>query len=627
MCGILGFSSTTVCFSHKKFQANLSLLDHRGPDHQDFWMDDAEKNFMGFTRLSIMDLTESGNQPMVSNCGKYRLIFNGEIYNQLLLKNQLVECNYKFNSRSDAEVLLNSYIEWGKDCFKKFEGMFACAIYDIDRMELVLARDISGQKPLYFYQKNETLAYASELKPLVESIDKAKKINLNALNHYLGNGYIPKKESIYVDFQKLRGGEYLIYNTKTGTHKIKNFWKLSNSIEKEKNTNRFSNKSQLRDKLENLLESSVQRQLVSDAPLGMMLSGGVDSSLMVALASRHINKLDTYTVVFPGNNNYNEQKFAKLISKKFKTNHHELNAELIEPELIEKLVYFYDEPMADSSMMPTYLLSKEMSKYCKVAIGGDGADELFGGYNHYGKLMDLYSFSKFLPAKLRKNLITYSLKLLPNDFRGKKTMELFGQDLVKMNYSSSLMFNIDERKILLKNNLDMVKNITFNSDLDFIPEADLIKRMTVNDFQNYMSEDILVKVDRASMANSLEVRSPFLDQKIIEFAFNDVPSSLKLEGSNKKILLKDLAKKILPVEFNLKRKQGFSIPINQLLIAGKWRDYFYSKISSFNGFEINKTYALEILANQKKGGHNGEKLFCLVQFICWYEHHIQSLDN
>ena len=626
MCGILGFSSHKVSFNTERFRKNIKLLNHRGPDHNDYWLSADEKHFMGFTRLSIMDLSASGNQPMFSSSKEFGIVFNGEIYNHLELKKELIDLGHEFNSRSDTEVLLNSYIEWGENCLQKLEGMFAFALIDKKSKKLILARDRAGEKPLYYFTKEGSIAYASELKPLVESIEDSKEMNINAFNHYLGNGYIPREESIYLNINKLIPGEYLIFNTETGKLKKDKYWNLNKLITRKLESQKNSSEILLTNKLEQLLEASVRQRLISDAPLGMMLSGGVDSSLMVAIASRFKENLDTYTVIFPDNKIFNEQKYAKLISKEFNTNHHELEANSIEPEIIEKLVYFFDEPMTDSSMIPTYILCKEMSNFCKVAIGGDGGDELFGGYNHYSRLLLLNNLSKFIPFTIRKYAAKNILKILPLNLRGRKTIELFGQDLNHLDFSTSLMFDLNQRNHLLMNQSRFLKNIEFSKNEKDISENDFVTRMTAHDFQNFMSEDILVKIDRASMAHSLEIRSPFLDSRIINFAFTEVPSKLKVHGQKKKILLKTLAKRILPSEFDLQRKQGFSIPINNLLIEGHWHDYFHNKISSFEGIEINKEYALNMLAEQKKGAHNGEKLFSLVQFICWHEKHI-NIDN
>jgi asparagine synthase (glutamine-hydrolysing) len=608
MCGILGFSSNRVSFNAERFRQNIQLLNHRGPDHNDYWLSADEKNFMGFARLAIMDLSPLGNQPMCSSSKEFRIIFNGEIYNHLDLKKTLIKLGYEFNSRSDTEVLLNSYIEWGENCLQKLEGMFAFALMDKENKKLMLARDIAGEKPLFYYSKEGLIAYASELKPLVESIEDSKEININAFNHYLGNGYIPREESIYSNINKLIAGEYLIFDIETGKVLKDKYWDLNKLIAKKLKPQKKSSEITLTNKLEQLLETSVSQKLISDAPLGMMLSGGVDSSIMVAIASRFKDKLNTYTVIYPDNKVFNEQKYAKLISKRFSTNHHELEANSIEPELIEKLAYYFDEPMTDSSMIPTYILCEEMSNFCKVAIGGDGGDELFGGYNHYSRLLLLNNLSKFIPLPIRKIAINNILKILPHN----------------LNFSSSLMFDLNQRSHLLMNQSRFLKNIEFSKNEKGISENDFITRMTAHDFQNFMSEDILVKIDRASMAHSLEIRSPFLDSRIIDFAFTEVPSKLKVHGQKKKILLKTLAKKILPSEFDLQRKQGFSIPINNLLIKGHWHDYFHNRISSFEGIEINKEYALTMLSEQKKGAHNGEKLFSLVQFICWHEKHINS---
>ncbi len=626
MCGILGISSTKKELDFSRFKKNIALLNHRGPDHSDYWVDDKSKNFMGFTRLSIIDLSESGNQPMISSCKKYSIVFNGEIYNHQKLKEELIQLGYEFKSTSDTEVLLNAYIEWGEDFLIKIQGMFGLGIYDQVKNQLILARDIAGEKPLFYYANGHSISYASELKAIVESIPDCKKLDINSFNHYLGNGYIQRDQTIFCGIKKLTAGEFLVFNSETGEIKRKDFWKLKSLVPKKNSSPKHLMLSNLESKLEDLLESSVKQQLISDVPLGMMLSGGVDSSLMVAIASRFKSNLDTYTVIFPDSKAYNEQNHSRLISKNFQTNHNELDAGSIEPELIEKLSYFFDEPMTDSSILPTYLLCKEMSKFCKVAIGGDGADELFGGYNHHVKLSSLHNFAKFVPYSLRnilsKNLITF----LPENTRGIKTIELFGKDLNNLEFSSSLMFDYSERQKLIINT-DLVKKINYKKNLENITSFDFITKITRDDFQNYLSEDILVKIDRSSMANSLEVRSPFLDKSIIEFAYQEVPSNYKVRGKNKKILLKSLARKLLPTAFDIKRKQGFSIPINEFLKSGKWYDFFAEKIFSFDGIEINKEFALKMLNDQKQGGYNGEKLFSLVQFICWYQRHIQIDDT
>ena len=230
MCGILGFSSHKVSFNTERFRKNIKLLNHRGPDHNDYWLSADEKHFMGFTRLSIMDLSASGNQPMFSSSKECGIVFNGEIYNHLELKKELIDLGHEFNSRSDTEVLLNSYIEWGENCLQKLEGMFAFALIDKKSKKLILARDRAGEKPLYYFTKEGLIAYASELKPLVESIEDSKEMNINAFNHYLGNGYIPREESIYLNINKLIPGEYLIFNTETGKLKKDKYWDLNKLI-------------------------------------------------------------------------------------------------------------------------------------------------------------------------------------------------------------------------------------------------------------------------------------------------------------------------------------------------------------------------------------------------------------
>ena len=320
-------------------------------------------------------------------------------------------------------------------------------------------------------------------------------------------------------------------------------------------------------------------------------------------------------MTFPQMKKYDESKHAQLIAKKFKTNHVELSADEVEPEIFYKLVKHYDEPMVDSSMIPTFLLCNEVQKNCKVALGGDGADELFGGYKEYNRYNYLSNLQKFFPNPLRISLVNLALTILPKNIKGRKTLDLFGKDIKNLDFNGANLFDYEMRKKLFNDNSYLRRS----SQDKKVVSKDLIKSLTYEDYNNYLSEDILVKVDRASMATSLELRSPFLDSEITKFAFFEVPSHLKIYKNQRKILPKMLAKKMLPNNFNYLRKQGFGFPVNELFRSGKWHDFLYDKINSKNNYFLDKVYCNQLLRNQSKGDNLGESLFAIALFLIWSE--------
>tara|TARA_B100001057_G_scaffold455516_1_gene502135 strand:- start:346 stop:1566 length:1221 start_codon:yes stop_codon:yes gene_type:complete len=398
---------------------------------------------------------------------------------------------------------------------------------------------------------------------------------------------------------------------------IKRYWNLDKQVIKPLKNIKKQNSYYI-DKLELLLGNAVKRQLIADVPVGMMLSGGVDSSLIVATASKYFNQLNTFTVTFPDLQKYDESKYAQLIANHFNTNHVELNADEVEPEILYKLVKHFDEPMVDSSMIPTYLLCKEIRKHCKVALGGDGADELFGGYSHYNRYNFLAKIQKFIPYPLRNSIVNSALSLLTKNIKGRKTLELFGKRLEKLEFNNANLFDYKKRDKLFKNDSLLKKTVLEKK----IISTDLIRSVTFEDYNNYLSEDILVKVDRASMACSLEVRSPFLDSEITKFAFHEVPGYLKVYKNQRKILPKMLAKKILPKNFDFRRKQGFVFPINELFRYGKWHDFLADKINSDQNNFLDKKYCNQLLAQQAEGDNIGESLFAIALFLVWCEEYV-----
>lgn len=619
MCGIIGIASSRGEIINREWiTVGRDTLYHRGPDACGEWWSTDRKVGLGHRRLAILELTNAGDQPMIDPNTGNTVIFNGEIYNFKELKRILLKEGYSFRTNSDTEVLLASYDKWGFDCVNKFNGMFAFAIYDNQKKTIFLSRDRAGEKPLYYYLENNVLMFASELKPFLLQKNKKYHINRNALDCYLTMGYIPGDMCILSGFYKLKPAHSLLFDTLSGDIKTWEYWEIP-SFDKSYLS---SNTNDLTDELETLLESAVQLQLTADVPIGVLLSGGVDSSLITAMACRSSHSVKTFTIGFPGYGQNDETTHAKLISDHFGTEHIVLDAVMPSSDLIINLARQFDEPMVDSSMIPTYLVSNLVKKYCTVALGGDGGDELFGGYTTHRSFLDLSQKFQYFPLDVRKFIAKIAKEALPVGFKGRNYLMNVGLDFDKDIPVFSEIFDSSFRKKLLPyNGLTFAEEIRKNlSYTDF----DLIQRLTRTDFKNYLPEDILVKVDRASMMNSLEIRAPFLDYHLIDFAYSKVPTSLKTSTNDQKIILKKLAKKLLPEEFDFQRKQGFSIPIyDWLKKTGSFRDLFWNVLNDSECI-FDKQAIRSLLEGQDKGYSNGERIFALVLFELWRREY--SLD-
>jgi asparagine synthase (glutamine-hydrolysing) len=619
MCGIIGMASSRGEVINREWIKNgRDTMYHRGPDAcVECWSSD-RKVGLGHRRLSILELTNAGAQPMVDPNTGNTVIFNGEIYNFKELKNILQNHGYIFRTNSDTEVLLASYDMWGFDCVNKFNGMFAFALYDYKNKTIFLSRDRTGEKPLYYNLENNNLMFASELKPFLLKKNKECKINRKALDFYLTMGYIPGDLCILEGFHKLKPANSLLFNTLNGEFKVWEYWVIPDY----QSVNDDIEPDNLINELEVLLQNSVNLQLTADVPIGVLLSGGVDSSLITAMACRSSRSVKTFTIGFPGYGQKDETSHAKLISKYFGTEHIVVNAEIPNSDLILCLAKQFDEPMVDSSMIPTYLVSNLVKKYCTVALGGDGGDELFGGYTSHRSFYTLSEKYKNIPLNVRKSIATIAKDVLPVGFKGRNYLMNIGLDFKREVPVYSELFDSKFRKKLLPNNENSFGEI-IRTNLSSI-DIDIIQRLTRTDFKNYLPEDILVKVDRASMMNSLEIRAPFLDYRLIEFAYSKVPSNMKATTQDQKIILKQLAKRILPGEFDFKRKQGFSIPIYEWLKkTGPFRELFWSVLSDSECI-FDKHTIKSLLEGQDKGYSNGERIFSLVLFELWRREY--SLD-
>ena len=625
MCGIIGYSIASASDEalHKIILKEAILkLNHRGPDDQGHWFNNQKTLGVAHSRLSIIDLSSNASQPMIDSSEKYIIAFNGEVYNFQALKKELLKIGHNFNSNSDTEVILNGFIEWGPEIFEKLQGMFAIAIIDLFSESIFLARDHSGQKPLFynFDQVSGSLIFASEIKGLINFPSFSNEIDQLGINQLFEEGFCSGAQSIYKSTYKIEAGTYIKYNYTKKTIQQHSFWSLADKLQSSNYSFnlhvRSDDSTELVDELHSLLQESIDMQLNADVPVGLLLSGGVDSSLITAIASQMRSNLNTFTVRFSDYSEFDEASYAREIANNFGTHHIELEASQVDPHIIDELAYYYDEPIFDTSMVPTFLLSKLISNHCKVAIGGDGGDELFGGYPSYDKLLRINYFSSFLPIFLRQGISKVIQEILPIGFNGKKTIEYFGTDLTNSHPNTAEFFSQRERFKLF--NSKQVQSIEVASK-NLIHTTDLIKRATFNDFTHFLREDILVKVDRASMANSLEVRSPFLDHKIIEFAFTKIPSDYKVTRHDRKILLKKLAHKLLPETFDFQRKQGFTLPLKKLVMQKDWHEFYYQKIINSDPSIFNHKYALKLLKNQNELFNNAERLSALIFFMAWVE--------
>jgi len=573
------------------------ILAHRGPDDEgmvfirgDKYLEVKDHNEipghendfeigLGHRRLSIIDLSETGHQPMCNEDASVWIVFNGEIYNFQEIKERLEKKGHLFKSKSDTEVILHSYEEWGVECLSHFRGMFAFAIWNSRLQQLFMARDRLGEKPLVYFRQNGHFAFASEIKALLQVQDVERKVNDTAIHHYLTYQYVPSPDTIFEGMQKLPPAHYLLYD-RDGNLKIERYWKLHfNSTHQT-----YPDLQELDDRIRTELEESVRLRLISDVPLGAFLSGGVDSSLIVGIMARLSEKpVKTFSIGFE-EKEFDELEFGRLVSKHFSTEHHEFIVKPNAIEILPKLVWYYNEPFADASAIPTYYVAKMTKDFVKVVLTGDAGDENFAGYPRYLRSKWVALFTK-IPEKLRKDLMPAFLRRFSSLHWREKTfnrladfMELLSHDQAR-NYAEQIkIFNAKEKNEIYTN--EMAHYVAKVDSLDFLSEKyeeietdDLLDKLLYLDINSYLPEDLLVKMDIATMANSLEARVPFLDHKLMEFVAG-IPSHFKLKGSISKFILKKTFSDFLPEAVLKRKKMGFGVPISRW-IKNELRDYVY----------------------------------------------------
>jgi len=566
MCGITGiyaFNEVGAFYMINMAKA-IDTLSRRGPDARGYFLEDHVG--LGHRRLSIIDTSHSSNQPMYDESGRYVIVFNGEIFNYKELKKELVNKGVSFRTESDSEVLLHYYILEKEKCLERFLGFFAFAIYDKADKSLFVARDRMGVKPLLYYKDEDKFIFASELKSLL-AYNIPKELDKVSLFQYLQLNYIPKDNSIFKNVFKLLPGEYIYIKDKNVSKKT--YYSIPYS---EKNINTSISFDGAKAKFLELLEDSVRLRLIADVPLGAFLSGGTDSSAVVALASNHTKHLNTFSIGYKDEPFFDETKYANLVAKKFNTNHtvFSLSNQDLHEHIFEVLDYL-DEPFGDSSALPFYILSKRTAGKVKVALSGDGADEVFAGYNKYFGEYKIRQGG--FQAELIKSLYPI-LQLLPksrNGYFSNKIRQFHrfaegGRMTPQERYWhwSTVMSEKTAQHLFSKEFMAKIDVNDYNNRKSTITK-DITKEGTLNevllsDVHSVLPGDMLFKVDMMSMANSLEVREPFLDHRLVDFAFS-LPASYKIDNHLKKKLVREALKDILPQELYERPKKGFDVPL------------------------------------------------------------------
>lgn len=566
MCGINGYMQ----FNQKKSTQSLnSIIEkmndsivHRGPDEDGVFVNDDIA--LGMRRLSIIGLKD-GKQPIFNEDKSLLIIFNGEIYNYKFLKEDLIKHGHKFSTSSDTEIILHAYEEYGTDSFKKLKGMYAFAIYNLKSHKLIITRDLAGEKPLHYYIDKDKLILASEIKSILLNGEIKKEIDKTALNQYLQLTYIPAPLTIYKDVFKLMPGHYMEVEI-SGKYEIKKYWDM---VYDDKNL--ITDYDTCKNNLRKTMFNAVEECMVADVPVGAFLSGGIDSSIVVAIMSKIADKpIDTFTIAYK-DRYYDESDFASKTAKLNNTNHHEfvLDYNEVFGEL-DEIVDSLDEPFADSSTIPTYMVSKNASKFVKTVLTGDAGDELFAGYQKY--LIGHYAnkYNK-IPTWLREGVVKKAVFALPDKTpitrKMRKVISNAGksifeqrQNLMCLGYKDeeldNLLLNADKKQ----NHLDFIKNYY---DL-YSEQTAEVSKAQYTDFKVVLEGDMFHKVDRMSMHHSLETRSPIVHKDIVELAAK-IPSKFKINAGNTKMIFKDTFSDLLAPEVLKGKKRGFSVPIGNWL--------------------------------------------------------------
>ncbi|PYS82036.1 MAG: asparagine synthase (glutamine-hydrolyzing) [Acidobacteria bacterium] len=630
MCGIAGFVNQRSAEKAHGPEECAAVLDrmcrviaHRGPDDQGM-MVTKDGVALGMRRLSIIDLA-GGHQPLSGCGGSATIVFNGEVYNFRELRRELEARGHRFATHSDTEAIVHAFEEYGEACVDHLRGMFVFAIWDERERRLFVARDRAGKKPLYYtVTPRGAFVFGSELKSLLEHDEVGREINAEALDAYLTLGYVPEPLSIFRDIHKLPPGHHLTFAD--GRVTIKSYWDFRYEPVKE-----ARGEEEYIEELRGLLDEAVRIRLVADVPLGAFLSGGVDSSTVVGLMARHTNRpVKTFSIGFH-EDSYNELKYARLAAERFGTEHVEF---IVTPDIcdiVDELVWHFDEPFADSSAIPTYMVSKLAREHVKVVLSGDGGDELFAGYTRYVTDSRRSGFAR-LPRFLRQGVMRPLSARLPHGARGRNYLHNVALDPVERYLDSVSVFTKLNRLSLYTEDFrrllpagDLVA-LSFQGHAANVRTGEALDKLLYIDSKTYLPGDILTKVDRMSMAASLEARVPLLDHKLIEFVTR-IPAALKMRGLETKHVFKRAVRDLVPAEILDRPKQGFGVPIEQWInhqLRGRIRETLGETRARQRGY-VEPRYVQTLLDEHERGRRDhSTQLWALFMLELWHRTFVDS---
>ena len=621
MCGICGRVSLDGRPVDRRLLEEMNAtLVHRGPDSDGIAVDDVVG--LAARRLAIIDL-ETGDQPLTNEDGTVVVVQNGEIYNYAELRDQLISRGHTFRTHGDTEVLAHLYEERGPRFVEELRGMFAVALWDSKRRRVVLARDRFGIKPLYYRLARESLSFASEPKALLRQPDCSRDVDLDALDAFLAFGFVPTPLSIFREARKLPPGSVLVCDVDRGSDGV-SIETFARPQPAETAAMRTESEAVLAEELRSRLADSVRAHLVADVPVGVLLSGGIDSCLLASLAAQEVGQVKTFTIGFD-ERAFDERELARLVADRYATDHHELVLRPDALELLPALATAFDEPFADSSAIPTYLVSKLARTHVKVALSGEGGDELFGGYNYYAGhgLAKRLAPAAALLRPLVERLPTSTSRASSFDWRAKRFVRGAHMSALDRHYAWKSVFTPEERAAVVAPaaRTDFDPRELLREHYDGTAGADELSRLMGLDLSVFLVDDMLVKTDRASMAHSLEARVPILDTVVAEFALA-LPSRMKVRGLAKKRLLRQAVAPLLPQEILAGKKRGFSPPIGSWLrneLQPMTRDVLSAAALREQGFFQHDVVTALIDDHAAGKADNSRKIWALLTFSLWFD--------
>src|SRR5215468_5558885 len=624
MCGIAGLLSLGgKPVSQEEVESMCDAMVHRGPNDAGYYA--GTEAVIGMRRLSIIDI-DGGHQPVHNEDRTVWVVFNGDIYNFKTLRTSLERAGHRFYTETDTEVIVHLYEQYGASCVDRMRGMFAFAVWDDRRKTLLLARDRLGIKPLFYTIVDGRLAFGSELKVVLQLPEVEQRLNWGSVNHFFSGMTTPSDESIIEGVHKLKPGHLMTASARRGI-RVRQYWDVEFDPDYTKTEENFV------ERLRDLLEESVRLRLIADVPLGAFLSGGIDSSAVVATMSRiSSGPVKTFSIGFP-DRDYNELDYARKVARQFGTDHHEVIVDPNVLSIIEDLPWFLDEPFGDSSAIPTYMVSKLAAENVTVVLSGDGGDELFAGYDRYLKERKERRLAK-IPSPIRK-VAGFAGWLMPEGLKGRNFLRHLALNGAERYFDANTLFREREKALLFEP--DLYKAIHDEDSRricrGFLENGHMhwLSSLQYLDTKNYLSNDILTKVDRMSMAHSIEARVPLLDHKLVEFAAT-IPPELKLRGTTTKYIFKKAMEGILPKDILYRPKRGFAVPLSRWFrgqLNGYVRDLLLDNTSRQRGI-FNPGYIERLLRLHESGRDMDFQLWTLITFELWcrrfLHRHIEDQD-